>query len=163
MALPNILQGGSIMKKISKLLTVVLALCMAFSTVAFAAEPEKSVTEESDIQMYALKTADEDSVQPLDAAPPLTSAKITRIYQDTKGKTFVEVEATGYGTCKGYVDGRRATLSGSKPVGVTAITGFVYTFDCGVLTSGTHTFEYTGTSINPPKKTINIERAFDVP
>lgn len=67
------------MKKISRLITVVLALCMAFSTVAFAAEPEMSVTEVSDIQMYVSEMAGEVGIQPREPAPPISGATITDI------------------------------------------------------------------------------------
>ena len=81
------------MKKISRLVTLVLALCMAFSTVAFAAEPEMSITEVSDIQQYVSEKAGEVGIEPREPAAPITSATITDILQDTKtGKIYAVVE-----------------------------------------------------------------------
>ncbi len=56
---------------------------MVFSTVAFAAEPEMSVTEVSDIQKYVSEMAGEAGIEPREPAAPITSATITDILQDT--------------------------------------------------------------------------------
>ena len=132
------------MKKISRLMTLVLALCMAFSTVAFAAEPEMSVTEVSDIQKYVSEMAD--------------------ILQDTDtGRVYAVVEVVEYGYAYGYIDGTKVELYDSTPVGSPIVTGFIYIFDCGVLSSGSHTFRYSGTSYNRPWNTVNRQVTFNVP
>ena len=135
------------MKKISRLITLVLALCMVFSTVAFAAEPEMSVTEVSDIQKYVSEMAGEAGIEPREPAAPITSATITDILQDTDtGRVYAVVEVVGYGYAYGYIDGTKVELYDSTPVGSPVVTGFIYIFDCGVLSSGSHTFRYSGTS-----------------
>lgn len=152
------------MKKISRLITVVLALCMAFSTVAFAAESEMSVTEVSDIQMYVSEMAGEVGIQPREPAPPISGATITDILQDTNtGRVYAVVEVTGYGYAYGYIDGTKVELYDSTPVGSPIVTGFIYIFDCGVLSSGSHTFRYSGTSYNRPWNTVNRQVTFNVP
>ncbi|MDE6234077.1 MAG: hypothetical protein K2M60_12145 [Lachnospiraceae bacterium] len=152
------------MKKISRLLTVVFVLCMAFSTVAFAAEPEMSAMEGSDIQLYASEIADEVSIEPREPAAPLSRATITDIYMDTDtGRVYADVEVVGYGSTFGYINGSRVSLSASKPIGSPIVTGFKFTFDCGVLSSGTYTFRYSGTSYNRPWNTISVEATFTVP
>lgn len=99
------------MKKFTKLVTLVLALCMAFSTVAFAAEPEMSVTEVSDIQQYVSEMAGETGIQPREPAAPITSATITDILQDTDtGRVYAVVEVVGYGSTFGYGNRQRAGL-----------------------------------------------------
>ena len=148
------------MKKISRLVTLVLALCMAFSTVAFAAEPEMSITEVSDIQQYVSEKAGEVGIEPREPAAPITSATITDILQDTEtGKIYAVVEVVGYG----YIDGTKVELYDSTPVGSPVVTGFIYIFDCGVLSSGSHTFRYSGTSYNRPWNTVNRQVTFNVP
>lgn len=152
------------MKKITRLITVVLALCMAFSTVAFAAEPEMSVTEVSDIQTYVSEIAGEVGIEPRDAAPPITDADIIDILQDTDtGEIYVVVEVVGYGSTYGYIDGTRTDDYTITPVGSPIVTGFIYIFNCGVLSSGSHTFRYSGTSYNRPWNTVNRQIRFDVP
>lgn len=152
------------MKKISRFITVVLALCMAFSTVAFAAEPEMSVTEVSDIQMYVSEMVGEVGIQPREPAPPISGATITDILQDTDtGRIYAVVEVTGYGSTFGYIDGTRVSLYSSTPVGSPVVTGWIYIFDCGVLSSGSHTFRYSGTSYNRPWNTVNRQVTFVVP
>ena len=152
------------MKKISRLITVVLALCMAFSTVAFAAEPEMSVKEVSDIQTYVSEMAGEVGIQPREPAAPISGATITDILQDTDtGRVYAVVEVTGYGYAYGYIDGTKVALYDEIPVGSPIVTGFIYIFDCGVLSSGSHTFRYSGTSYNRPWNTVNRQVTFDVP
>lgn len=53
---------------------MVLALCMAFLTVAFEAEPEMFVTEVSDIQMYVPEMAGEVCIQTREPAAPISGA-----------------------------------------------------------------------------------------
>lgn len=152
------------MKKISRLLTVVFVLCMVFSTVAFAAEPEMSVTEISGIEQYVSDMAGEVGVEPRDSAPPITRAEIVDILQDTDtGRVYAVVDVVGYGYAYGYIDGARVDLYSSTPVGSPVVTGFRYIFDCGVLSSGTHTFRYSGTSYNRPWNTVNVQASFPVP
>lgn len=152
------------MKKISRLMTLVLALCMAFSTVAFAAEPEMSVTEVSNIQQYVSEMAGEVGIEPREPAPPITSATIVDILQDTDtGRVYAVVDVVGYGYAYGYIDGVKVELYSSTPVGSPIVTGFRYIFDCGVLSSGTHTFRYSGTSYNRPWNTVNTQVSFPVP
>lgn len=152
------------MKKISRLITLVLALCMVFSTVAFAAEPEMSVTEVSDIQMYVSEMVGEVGIQPREPAPPISGATITDILQDTDtGRIYAVVKVTGYGSTFGYIDGTRVSLYSSTPVGSPVVTGWIYIFDCGVLSSGSHTFRYSGTSYNRPWNTVNRQVTFVVP
>lgn len=152
------------MKKISRIITLVFALCMVFSTVAFAAEPEMSVTEISDIQQFVSDTAGEVGIEPREPAPPITSATIVDILQDTDtGRVYAVVDVVGYGYAYGYIDGVKVELYSSTPVGSPIVTGFRYIFDCGVLSSGTHTFRYSGTSYNRPWNTVNTQVSFPVP
>lgn len=66
------------MKKLAKLITLVMVLCMSFSTVAFAAEPTMSVTEVSDVQEYFQSKATGSGIESREPAPPITSATISR-------------------------------------------------------------------------------------
>lgn len=152
------------MKKISKIITLVLALCMAFPTMAFAAETEMSITEVSNIQQYVSDTASDVGIEPREPAAPITGATITDILQDTNtGRIYAVVEVVGYGYAYGYINGSKVDLYSSTPVGSPIVTGFVYIFDCGVLSSGSHTFRYSGTSYNRPWNTVSRQVTFNVP
>lgn len=150
------------MKKISKLLACALVLCMGFSTVAFAAEDE--VTVEENLQQEFSDYTNEVEIVPLAAAPPITRAAITDIKQEiSTGTVYAYVDVTGYGSTFGYLDGVRVPLSKTTNVGSPVVTGFRYEFNCGVLSSGTYTFRYSGTSYNKPWNTVNLEVTFTVP
>lgn len=152
------------MKKISRIITLVFVLCMAFSTVAFAAESEMTLTEISGIDEYISSMDGEPGIESREAAPPITSATIFDILQDTDtGRIYAVVDVVGYGYAYGYIDGTRVDLHSSTPVGSPIVTGFRYVFDCGVLSSGTHTFRYSGTSYNRPWNTVNTQASFQVP
>lgn len=155
--------GGNYMKKISRLITTVLVLCMAFSTVAFAAETT-SITEVNDAQAYFNDKAGEPGIQSREPAPPITSATITDILlDDSNGHVYAIVQVAGYGSAYGYIDGTRVTLADSATIGSPVVTGFIYLFDCGVLSSGSHTFRYSGTSYNSPWNTVSTQITFQVP
>lgn len=155
--------GDNYMKKISRLITTVLVLCMAFSTVAFAAETT-SITEVNDAQAYFNDKAGEPRIQLRASAPPITSATITDILlDDSNGHVYAIVRVAGYGSAYGYIDGTRVTLSDSETIGSPVVTGFIYRFDCGVLSSGSHTFRYSGTSYNRPWNTVSTQVTFTVP
>lgn len=152
------------MKKISKLITAVLVLCMAFSTVAFAAEPDMTVKKVSDIQGYFKELAGEPGIETREPAPPITSATILDILlDDSTGNVYAIVQVAGYGSTYGYIDGVRVDLIDVEPIGSPIVTGFLYLFDCGVLSSGSHTFRYSGTSYNRPWNTVSAQATFDVP
>lgn len=128
---------------------------MAFSTVAFAAEVEMSVTEVGDIQKYASETVGEVGIEPEEPAPSIMSAAIVDILQDTDtGRVYAVVDIVGYGYAYGYIDGTKVDIYSSTPVDSPIVTCFRYIFDCGVLSSGTHTFRYSGTSYNRPWNTV---------
>lgn len=156
--------GGKNMKKLAKLITLVMVLCMSFSTVAFAAEPTMSVTEVSDVQEYFQSKATGSGIESREPAPPITSATITDILlDDSTGHVYAIVEVAGYGSTFGYIDGTRVDLIDSATIGSPIVTGFIYLFDCGVLSSGSHTFRYSGTSYNSPWNTVNRQVTFQVP
>lgn len=84
------------MKKISRLITTVLVLCMEFSTVAFAAETT-SITEVNDAQAYFNDKAGEPGIQSREPAPPITSATITDILlDDSNGSHTFRYSGTSY-------------------------------------------------------------------
>lgn len=158
------------MRKISKLITTVLVLCMVFSTVAFtaepafAADPTPSVIKVNDVQAYFYDKAGEPGIQSREPAPPITSAVITDILlDDSTGNVYAIVQVTGYGSTYGYIDGSRVNLIDSVTIGSPIVTGFLYLFDCGVLSKGSHTFRYSGTSYNSPWNTVNTQVTFQVP
>lgn len=152
------------MKKISRMFVCILMLCMTFSTVAFAAESEMSVKKVDNIQHDCLDKVEKVEAVRREPAPPITSATIINILQDTDtGNVYVLVEVAGYGSTFGYLDGSRVPLYKTENIGSPVVTGFVYWFDCGVLSSGTYTFRYSGTSYNKPWNTVNQEITFTVP
>lgn len=64
------------MKKILKLITLDLVVCMAFSTVAFAAESEMSVSKVSGIQKNVSDMTGKVGIEPREPAAQITSATI---------------------------------------------------------------------------------------
>lgn len=156
--------GKKKMKKFVRIITLIMILCMSFSTVALAADSVMSVTEVSDVQAYFQSKADGCGIESRQPAPPITSATITDILlDDSTGHVYAIVEVTGYGSTFGYIDGTRVNLVDSATIGSPVVTGFIYLFDCGVLLSGNHTFKYSGTSYNSPWNTVNRQVTFQVP
>lgn len=151
------------MKKITRFITAVLILCLAFSTVAFAAE-RITVKKVNGAQQYFNDKFGESGIQTRDPAPPITSATIVDILlDDSNNHVYAIVQVTGYGSAYGYIDGMGVSLVDSAPIGSPVVTGFFYLFDCGVLSSGTHTFRYSGTSYNSPWNTVSAQATFSVP
>ncbi len=100
-------------------------------------------------------------------APQITSVKITDVSPGSGGHTMVEVTVMGYGSASIKLDGNRLDSSAEidstfivDPMNV--IIGFVYTYDCGVLEKGSHTFYVEFTSHNFPYKSKSDSYTFTV-
>lgn len=152
------------MSKIKRLMVGLVTLSVLLSSTPVLAM-ESNVSEDEVVQNY--QTTDVriiDEIKPNDAAPAISSATIEDILiDDDTGNVYAIVSVTGYGSAYGYIDGASVSLLQSTPVGSPVVTGFVYIFDCGVLSSGSHTFRYSGTSYNKPWNTVNRTATFNVP
>ncbi|WP_024831618.1 DUF4879 domain-containing protein [Ruminiclostridium josui] len=122
------------MKRTLRVLSVVCILLIAFSTTAFAAP-----------------------------APPVSSAQFYDAYIGDDGNVYIAVEVTGYGST------RRATWDGNtvndydiEYIGSSPVTGFIYTYNCGPATIGSHPFTFSITSSNYPWNTVNLSATFTI-
>lgn len=148
-----IVKSKSSIVKVVIAFMVMMTMCFGMVGKAFA----------SDTGMQKLN-ANESEIELFEAASPITSAVITDVLlDDSNNHVYALVKVMGYGSTFGYIDGMRVDLLKTTTIGSPVVKGFVYWFDCGVLSSGSHTFRYSGTSYNSPWNTVSTQVTFQVP
>ncbi len=122
------------MKRTLRVLSIVCILLIAFSTTAFA-EP----------------------------APPVSSAQFYDAYIGTDGNVYIAVEVAGYGSSiRATWDGSAINDYDTNYIGKPIVTGFIYTFNCGQATLGSHPFTFSITSLNYPWNTVSLSDTFTI-
>lgn len=154
------------MKKLMRFLSLSLMFTMLFSMTAFAKDAGELTVEKNlrknVTDLVAADTLvspeDETSVMPYGPAPQVSSVQVAQPYIEN-GHLMVPVVVAGYGTPTATLNERAVTKYTTQMIGKPIVTGFVYTFDCGVATVGTHRFYVSVRSTNFPN-TVKTDLEF---
>lgn len=153
------------MKKIMKVLSVSLMLTLLLSLTAFAKDTSNIIVEKGDlkdvtdmISVDTLGELEQEQAESYGPAPQVSSVQVAQAYIEN-GHLMVPVVVAGYGSPTATLNERSITNFTSQTIGKPVVTGFLYTFDCGVATVGTHRFYVSVRSTNFPN-TVKTDLEF---
>ncbi|MBU5477945.1 YolA family protein [Eubacterium sp. MSJ-13] len=151
-------------KRLRRIVALMFAFVMIFSTTAFAAENDNS--DELKITMENVEYSYDGQVS---KAPAAAVSSVTIVseeaYINSKGNVIIPVYIVGYGHNEiAKWDATKAKYV--KDITYTRADRVVYAFkqywNCGKAVAGKHTFKFSTTSINSPWNTVSAIAQFKI-
>ncbi|RCX19423.1 hypothetical protein DFR58_103168 [Anaerobacterium chartisolvens] len=151
-------------RKALKTMSLCLVLVLCFSITTFAYDDSGVVSENIQISDQKITSVEGDAnggVTTRAPAPPVTNVGITNAFIQN-GNVYVEVTVIGYGDQYAYYDSSRVTSYTTVYLGSYEVYGFVYTYNCGPATVGSHSFSFRTTSFNSPWNTMTASATLTI-